>query len=77
MYKPCYNGDIVQKTFIGSAQKSVYILSDIKEEALMAKKCAVLKNENLQADILLDWDYRRSRYDWKYPMNVRNVFHSR
>ena len=30
----------------------------------MAKKCAVLKNEYLQADILLDWDYRRSRYDW-------------
>lgn len=30
----------------------------------MAKKCTVLKNEYLQADILLDWDYRRSRYDW-------------
>ena len=24
----------------------------------------ILKNEHLQAEILLDWDYRRSRYDW-------------
>lgn len=30
----------------------------------MAQNFVILKNEQLEAKILLDWDYRRSRYDW-------------